>query len=81
VRALSRNAGLLPGFRLLGSRLSGGFFGSCIHMISFGGDYRDHMNCSGPLKMQVNCGENRDRRRVGDGAFAGCQMVSDGIRW
>ena len=74
VRALCANTGLFSGFRLLGSDR---FFGIG-HVISFGGDYRDHMNCSAGPKMQVNSGKNRDRRRFGDGAAGQPQMAPDG---
>ena len=54
VPALCANTGLFCGFRLLGDA---SFFGSCVHIISLDGDYRDHMNHSDGPKMQVNCGE------------------------
>jgi hypothetical protein len=60
VGALLANTSLVRGFRLLGSRLGGGFFGSCIHVISFRGNRRgDDINRSGPPKMQVYSGKNR----------------------
>lgn len=62
VRALSGNGGLLVGSRLLGpSRLGDvGFFNSlCDHVVSFGGDSRDHMNHSVRTHKQVNSNSNQ----------------------
>ena len=56
VRALSANAAPFCGFGFLGSA---GVFDRRIHLISFGGDYRDHMNRSGGPKIQVNFWNNR----------------------
>jgi hypothetical protein len=79
VRALLANAGLFAGFWLLGSRLGCAFFNSCDHVISFGGGFRDHIDHSDAVELQVNSTTTRsgDGLAMTQGMLKSSRMSSD----
>jgi len=84
VGALWRDTRLLGGFRLLARRQGWGaavfFCNRCIHVLSFGGDYRVHdMDHSGAPGKQVNSVGNRRRRWNGDGCGYRPPLAASGI--
>ena len=58
-----------------------GFCRNAVHIVfSFGGDYRDHMNHSGPPDLQANSDGNPYRLRIGGESEFDCQMGAGGGR-